>query len=53
VPLEEIVARRIEPFHRMQPLRLVDAAHLSLLEVVEKLGEHELDLADADGVAVA
>ena len=52
VPLEEVVARRLEVFHGMQPIRLVEAAHLPLLEIVEELGEDELDFADADGVAV-
>ena len=52
VSLEQVVSRSRQAFHRVEAVRLVGAAHLALLEIVEKLAQHELDLADHDRVAM-
>src|SRR4030095_1492531 len=50
--LEEVVPGQRQVFHRVEAVRLVGAAHLAALEVVEQLGEHQLDFPDHDRVAV-
>ena len=52
VLLEQVVARHRQVYHRVQPVRPVDAAHLAALEIVQDPVEHELRFADHHRVAV-
>src|SRR5215510_6135483 len=50
--LDQVIPRRRQAYHRVQLLRLVSAAHLAALEIVQKLIHHKLNFPDHHRVAM-